>query len=244
MKTTIIENLAIFILAIGLLFIPCITYADELEPEENCPDGNCGAPRSGLRYLALDKVMTARAQLQAYDEMYALLESSPHAKPSLYRGALNAYRSDVIFLALESYYFAGPIDYSDDPVQLMDNIQSFNITFPFYQFPTSLDKLVELNIIDHLPASPYEGSEIIVDDPAAADSPGDLYYQSNPTISKGTFLREPGGLENFLFFCIGREGTFVQTYEEMDGPYIGDFDSRIPNLPNNIIFLKGQQYKE
>jgi|WetSurMetagenome_2_1015567.scaffolds.fasta_scaffold59394_2 hypothetical protein len=233
-------------LVVPILGMPRLLHAAPAAEivEEACPpNGNCGAPRAGMRYLAFQKVLDARQRLSCYDNMLAVCNSTNYNDP-IFQGEINSFRADVLDMALQAYCLIGPIEYSDNDIELMSAVQSSDLHFPHFQWPSSLQELVTSGLINHLPQSPYDSGRWLSATPTDGGVPGDVVYFAVPTKTKGYFLKDAGGLENFLFYIIGRPGVQVREQDNIQDSFLGDLKALLPVAPKNIAFLVGQLYPE
>ncbi|MBN2081924.1 hypothetical protein JW859_06915 [bacterium] len=196
-----------------------------------------------MRYLAFEKVLTARGLLEIYSESMDVLKNTEFNDPA-FEGQINRTRAEILDMAIQAYYLCGPIDYSDNSAELMAAIQDEKSEHLHYEWPPSLEELVTSGLLDYLPDSPYENSRYFTQAPADGGLPGDVIYCAYPTVEKGYFHLEPGKLENCLLFVIGRPGVFVKPPEVLTGYFLGDLDEVLPDPPENIVFLTGQLYPE
>ena len=185
----------------------------------------------------------ARSLLADHDTCMEILKSTEF-NDHVFEGQVNYLRSEVLDMAIQAYYLCGPIRYSSDGPELMEEIQNPDHKFPVYQWPRSLEDLVSSGLLEELPESPYGSSRYFSEVPEDGGMPGDVIYQAYPTETKGTFLSEPGGLENFIFCIVGRPGTFVMPPEELRDSFLGNLEDVLPNPPENIVYLVGQKYTE
>jgi hypothetical protein len=212
--------------------------------ERSCgPDGNCGSPRAGMRYLAFEKVHDARELLSCYENMLDVF-STTEFNDNTFQDEINRYRSEVLDMAIQAYYLIGPIKYSSNDIDLMSAIQSPDLEFPRFQWPSSLQDLVSSGLLDHLPRSPYNSGRWLSATPTDGGLPGDIVYFAVPTKTKGYFLKDAGGLENFLLYIIGRPGADVMDEDGIKQSILGDSKALLPVQPKDIVFLVGQLYPE
>lgn len=178
----------------------------------------------------------ARSQLDAYDVLLAKYREDP---TNLWQMAeeLNELRGDILEYAINAYYNGGQIAFANDLDELEARLYANGPSIvDRKELPASLQELVTLNIIDHLPESPYPGA-LIVSEPEEVLPPGTILYKSPPTEYRYG-LDYDGGREFYILAIIDTERNGYNT-EVVEHYFRGDIYGLVDVIPKGIVFCEG-----
>lgn len=192
---------------------------------------------SGRLSSVFDNAMRARANLAAYDTMLQVFRAGGRKDTNL-AAVLNKNRGDILWDAISSYYFTGPMKYAEDPQELYAALHNPKVSFFFLQCPPSLNTLVQLGILPHLPESPYPDAPWLDKVPQGAVAPGAVLYYVFP-IKREYLSGVPNALEGYILAVYGNPGMYAWDTGEVKDHYLGDLGRFIPAIPDNIVWFGG-----
>jgi hypothetical protein len=235
------------VLAIAICYITVTSPAlSEIYTKDQLgytPKGTTCADNQWLqRYSAFREAYKARCQLEYYDDLLELYRQDQETHWPLAE-TLNDMRGDVINNALCAYLWVGPTEFPLGTSELLDGLLANKDQPLWYQYPPTLQDLVDVGIIDHLPASPYPGEAYIDTFPDGPIQPGTVYYKPLPAIGeRGVLFDEPGKLENMALFIfdrieLGYDPEFITNYFRGDGELLESALGQ--KIPEGITYVEG-----